>query len=237
MNEVFVKFEGTDREGIIAVGSYLIDAAKRLGADIDCDCGTEEESNACTVKILAGLELLSKPTSAEMEQLTDSERNSRQRLACQTKLEKPGELVVMTVKKKESKEKTAESGQSAEDFKKEFEELPLNEKFASLMELEAIALGETFSFILNSPYEAFGKVMDVMAGFGRDLEKKDREAKTPKDHKEPKKAAKKRAPRKTASRRKKAATDQGKNASKSSPKKKASENSEEPEKGDKEASE
>jgi hypothetical protein len=50
--------------------------------------------------------------------------------------------------------------------RREFEELPLEKKVANLLELEIITLSETFSFVLNSPWKIFGKVMDVMAEFG-----------------------------------------------------------------------
>jgi hypothetical protein len=50
------------------------------------------------------------------------------------------------------------------------------------MKLEAIALGDTFSFIVNSPYKIFEKVGDVMAGFGMKLENKEREARRPEEH-------------------------------------------------------
>ena len=34
------------------------------------------------------------------------------------------------------------------------------------MQLEAIALGETFAFVINSPFKVFEKIGDVMAEFG-----------------------------------------------------------------------
>jgi len=185
MNEVYIEFEGTDREGAVAVGTYLIDAAKRLGFDLECDCSLEEPSAHCSVKVLKGTPLLSPPTAFETEHLSDADRIDRQRLACQARIEKPGEIRLMTVKKESKEEKTAKEESKAEEFKEEFRELPLREKFSSLVELELMALGDTLSFVMNSPYEAAGKVMDVMAEFGLDLEKKDREAKVPDEHIKP----------------------------------------------------
>ena len=88
---------------------------------------------------------------------------------------------MITQKNEENKPETEE--ENNEEYRKEFEELPLEKKIASLVELEVIALSETFSFILNSPYEIVGKVMDVMAEFGLKLEDEDKEAKRPKEHK------------------------------------------------------
>ncbi|MDH3493466.1 MAG: (2Fe-2S)-binding protein [Acidobacteriota bacterium] len=182
MNEVYVKFEGTLREGPVAVGTYLIDAARRLGVELECDCGAEDQCAQCAVRILKGAELLSEPTSFENEHLSSADRKDRQRLACQAKLEKPGEMEVMTVKKEKKEDKKTEEKSGTSEFKDEFKKMPLEEKISSLVELELMALGDTVSYVVNSPYEAFGKVMDVMAGFGLDLEKKEREAKVPEEH-------------------------------------------------------
>ncbi|MEZ5305821.1 MAG: hypothetical protein R2684_01615 [Pyrinomonadaceae bacterium] len=180
MNEAYVVFTDTGREGFLPVGTYLIDAAGRLGVDIECHCNLpeSEEANQCIVGIVKGSELLSPPTALEIEQLGIKGRNGEQRLACQSKIVEPGELEVMTEKKnEEAKEKS-----TAEEFRKEFSEMPLGEKISSLVELEAMAMADTLSYIVGSPYEAVGKVMDVLAGFGRKMEDSDREAKVPEEH-------------------------------------------------------
>ena len=185
MKEVYIKFKGTGREGTVAAGAYLIDAARRLGVDLDCECKTEEPTNACAVKIFKGTTLLSKPTSEEIEQLGEAERKDKQRLACQTKLEKPGEIEVMVVKKEVEEEEVKDDPEArTEAFKKDFAELPLDKKIASLVEIEAMALSDAFSYVLNSPYEAVGKVVEVMSGFGRDMEEKERAEKVPEEHRE-----------------------------------------------------
>jgi len=61
-------------------------------------------------------------------------------------------------------------------------QLPLEKKISSLLQLEAIALGETVSFVINSPFKVFEKAMDVMAEFGFKLEKEAKEATRPKEH-------------------------------------------------------
>jgi ferredoxin len=184
--EVIINFESENREGIVAVGTYLIDAAKRLGIDVECDCKIEgvESTHSCAMKISKGETVLSEPTLFEKEQLNSVALQKGERLACQAKIEKAGEITVMSVKKKEKAEEEKDSEEKIrEDFKKEFEELPLEKKISNLLELEAIALSETFSFVLNSPYAAVGKVMDVLAGFGLKMEKEDKEAKRPDEHK------------------------------------------------------
>ena len=177
MKEVELKFENEKRSGIVAVGSYLIDAANRLGVDIECE--RQGVTDLCAMKITSGRDLLSAPTLAEIEQLSEQRRKDGERLACQAKLEKTGEVVVMTNKKPEEVKPEEDK---TEEFKKEFAELPLEKKIANLLELEFMTLSDTFNFVLNSPYAIIGKAMDVMAEFGLKLEEKDKEAKRPKDH-------------------------------------------------------
>lgn len=177
MEEVELKFENEKRSGIVAVGSYLIDAAHRLGVDIECE--RQGESDLCAMKIMSGRDLLSAPTLAEIEQLSEQRRKDGERLACQAKLEKAGEVVVMTNKKTEEVKPEEDK---TEEFKKEFAELPLEKKIANLLELEFMTLSETFNVVLNSPYTVIGKAMDIMAEFGLKLDAKDKEAKRPKEH-------------------------------------------------------
>ncbi len=87
----------------------------------------------------------------------------------------------MTNEKQEEKSKETIDEQN-EQYKKEFKDLPLEKKISALVQLEAIALGETFSFIFNSPYMVFDKVMDVMAEFGLKKEQQGKQAGRPKEH-------------------------------------------------------
>ena len=88
----------------------------------------------------------------------------------------------MTAEKKTEKATESEVDDKNEKYKKEFADMPLEKKIASLVQLEAIALGETFSFILNSPYMIFDKAMDVMAEFGFRKEENARVPKRPEEH-------------------------------------------------------
>jgi ferredoxin len=182
--EAEIKFEPEGRTGVIAIGSYLYDAAKRLGIEVG-ECERRGESDLCAVQIVSGKNLLSEPTKAELETLGSDRFIKGERLACQAKVVAAGEIVVMAEKKKQTteEEKKSEERKKVEDFRKEFDEMPLEKKIAALLELEAVALGETFSFIMNSPYHIFGKVMDVMAEFGLKMDKEQKDAKTPDEHK------------------------------------------------------
>ena len=184
MAEVEVKFEREKREGVVAVGTYVIDAAKRFGIHFDEICLRESDEHHCPVTISSGIGLLSPLTATEKEYFEKNGRKTNERLACQAKIEKAGEVVIMTKKKpKDAAEEAKSDTDRSEDYKKAFEDMPLEKKIASLVQLETIALGETVSFIINSPFKIADKVMDVMAEFGLKKEEKEREAARPAEHK------------------------------------------------------
>lgn len=174
MNEVDIRFETEEVEGAVAVGSYLIDAAKRVGVDIGCDrLGL---SDACAMMVKEGADLLTEPTKAEHEVLGKERLRGGERLGCQAKLNAPGSMLVKTT------EPLIPDVTIEEQFEKKFAELPLEEKVSQLLRLETMTFGDTFSFLLNSPYKVFGKVMDVMADFGLTMDKESKEAVKPDEH-------------------------------------------------------
>jgi len=181
---VEIKFERENRSGIIPVGTYLFDAARRLGIRLDAELFGESED--AVVQILQGKDLLSDLTKFETEHLSEANRKKGERLARQAKFEKSGEVVIMT-KEKVKEEKPSEEAKK-EEYRKEFEELPLEKKIASLVELEAIALRDTLSYVMNSPYKIGEKIIDVLAEFGLKIEKEEKNGATPKEHKETAKA-------------------------------------------------
>jgi len=182
MGEVEIKFENEGLTGIVAVGTYVLDAAKRLGLRFEDKCRPEEGVHFCSLQISNGGERLSPLTSAEEEHFAEHGRKSNERLGCQAKFDEPGEVVIMTEKKKaEASEEKAE--EKSEQYKKDFVELPLEKKLADLVHLEAIALSETVSFIVNSPFKIGEKIMDVMAEFGLKKETEEKEAVRPEEHK------------------------------------------------------
>ena len=177
---VEIKFEvenKPERSGIVAEGTYLWDAAKRLGIYLKAECGGQGKCDTCAVTIKEGAGNLSSPTSAEMHHLTDEQRENGERLACQTRIQRSGEIVVMV---KETAEETEEKKER--NFRKDFQELPLEKKFSTLVEIEAVALGETVNFIANLPVTLGNKVVDLMAQFGLNIDKQSRSSRRPAEH-------------------------------------------------------
>lgn len=175
MKDAEVKFERENAEGIVAVGSYLSDAAKRFGVKFEADCVPAAGEHFCQVRIVDGSEFLSEKTSAE----NDADLDKGWRIACHAKIEKAGEIVVMT---KEKPASAKEDKDQAEDYRKRFEDLPLEKKMAELVRLESIALSETLNFVVNSPYKIADKVMDFLAELGFRAETEKKESAKPEEH-------------------------------------------------------
>lgn len=181
MSNVLLKFEREDSEGYVAVGTYLIDAAKRFGIDLTGAGESDEMPIPESVLIVTGSQLLSPLTETENVHFSAHGRRKNERFASQARIESAGEIVIMTNEKKTAEE--TDAGDQDEKYKKDFTEMPLEKKIAALVQLEAITLGETFSFIYNSPSLIFSKVMDVMAEFGLKKEADAKDAARPEEHK------------------------------------------------------
>lgn len=182
-----IRFEPSGREGLVAEGTYVNDAANRLGIFFEPGCLRYENgvTHGCAVRVLQGAELLSVPTQEEIDNLSEEARVKGERFSCQTRIEHAGTLVIEILKVEEpQKDEEDVKEERFQEFRKEFSELTLNQKVGKLVQLEAITLGETFSAILNLPYTIGDQVMGVMAGFGKDMDKAEREAKHPKEHAE-----------------------------------------------------
>src|ERR1044072_6120164 len=93
---VSITFEPSGINGLVAQGTYLIDAARRTGAPLGTGCTAGKgECPACVVSVKSGAELLSPPSVAEERQLGVEQLDQSLRLACQVKMENHGDVVVM----------------------------------------------------------------------------------------------------------------------------------------------
>jgi ferredoxin len=173
------KLEGEGRGGIVAEGTYLWDAAKRLGVRLPAECEGRGECDTCAVVVREGATLLSELTNAERERLSPERLAAGERLACQCKVERGGTLRIEPVPVTERAETTEEVKR---DFSTEFRTLPLQEKLATLVELEAIAAAQTLKAMADLPGSLVQKGLNVMAGFGRAREQRQRAAHRPAEH-------------------------------------------------------
>jgi ferredoxin len=176
---VDIKFEPDGRHGLIAEGTYLWDAAKRLGVRLPAECKGRGECDTCALVVEQGATLLSSLTEAERGHLSPERLAAGERLACQAKVERGGELVLRIVP---ATERAVTSDEAARDLRKEFRELPLGRKLSTLVELEAVTMFETLSSIIEVPFMIGEKLMDLMAGRGRSLSEREQAARRPSEH-------------------------------------------------------
>lgn len=179
---VEIKFEPDGLSGIIAEGTYLWDAGKRLGVRLPAECEGRGECDTCAVKIEEGATLLSSLTEAERVRLSPERLATGERLACQARIERAGLLVLRPVPVTERAETTEET---IKDFRKEFKELPLQRKLATLVELESVTMFQTLSALADLPFSLGEKVMNLMAGKGREMSRHERAARRPAEHRPP----------------------------------------------------
>lgn len=85
-----------DRECSAKTGDRLLDVARANHSHIGYFCGGNALCQTCYVKVLEGAELLSPMTNAEKAMLSDALVCEGTRMACQTFIEKPGKISILS---------------------------------------------------------------------------------------------------------------------------------------------
>jgi len=152
---VEIKFEPDGPGGSVAEGTGILDAATRLGFHIPADCGGRGECDSCAVTVITGASLLSALTEGERKELSPERLAGGERLACQCKAERGGELSLRLVAPSE-RARTADEKTAA--LRKEFSELPFERKVSTLIQLETIAMSQALDTIADRSV-AFGKLI------------------------------------------------------------------------------
>lgn len=206
MNTAVVSLKQESIEGPAPVGSQLSAVMRRFGVYVDKSCDRAANHHECAVVIISGDRSLSPLTPVETEHFGESGRKSIERLACEAVITAAGEITIMTKEKKAAETKEA----AKETIVDEFTAMPLEEKLSNLVRMEAVALGETLEFVINSPMKVFEKIGDALAEIGMkiDAEAKKTTARTtePADAEKPK-AAKPKTTTRRPTRAKKPAAD------------------------------
>lgn len=161
-----VYFQNEGLQGLAAVGSCLSDVARRFGVKQDKRCGIAGADHSCVAKISRGGGILSPRSDIERDYFKAGRNSVEYRLMCQACIIGEGEVVIMTSAKTSAAAGESKKKDLNEAFKKAFEKMPLEKKIANLVDLEAMTLGDTVSYVLNSPFKVFEKVVDAMAEFG-----------------------------------------------------------------------
>lgn len=164
--------DGGGLTGLVAEGSYLLDAANRMGVRLPAECGGRGDCDTCAVVVEEGADVLSARTESEQRHLGVERLEAGERLACQARFVRSGSVAVRPVPVMMREETTEET---AKDFKEEFRRLPLRKKLATLAGLEAEMAYETVVRAVDLPFELFGKGLDLLGGRGRRLAQAERE--------------------------------------------------------------
>jgi ferredoxin len=168
---VSITFEPSGINGLVAQGTYLIDAARRMGAPLGAGCTAGKgECPACLVSVKSGGELLSPPSMTEETQLGVEHLDQSLRLACQVKLETPGDVVVMVAARPQTHPSETDS---IAELQKRFGALPLRKKIATLMQFEAITASETFDAAIEKPLAYGSKAFDSIVNRARSTRAQD----------------------------------------------------------------
>ncbi len=176
---VNLKFGVDGETTTVPTGSYLLDAGRRVGKRIPADCGGTGQCETCAVVVNQGMELLSPLTDAERTNLNAERLAMNERLACQVRLERSGDLIVTLVPQAERAETKEEN---ADDVRRDFRKLPLNKKFRTLVEFEAMTAYQTLNAISSVPSVIGGRIFEVLAKRGRTLDERERAARRPAEH-------------------------------------------------------
>lgn len=135
-----------------------------MGVSLGAGCTIGKgECPSCLVSVKAGANLLSPPSAAEQRQLGDEQLEQSLRLACQVKLESPGEVVVMASAYRPS----GSTRDAASELRKEFGTLPLSQKIAMLLQFEAITMSEAFDSAIEKPLAFGARTMDAFMNRAR----------------------------------------------------------------------
>jgi len=212
---VYVTFEPSGCSGLVASGTYLWDAAKRLGVKLPSGCDSRSECDNCFLTIKEGTEFLSPVTDLEREKLGEDKLNIGERLACQAKIIGAGDVVIHVPSEEEIEEPVfdkfakefgklaldkkhfvlaqlgqatvrhgfradlslIEHGETANAFRKEFDEMSQAQKIVTVTKLESGTAIHTAFSVLNLPYTIGEKLLDFMAVKGRKIHQEEKENK------------------------------------------------------------
>jgi ferredoxin len=163
---VSITFEPSGISGLVAQGTYLIDAARRMGAPLGAGClAGKGDCPSCVIAIKAGGSLLSPPTSIEDKLLGAAGLSDSLRMACQAKIEGQGEIVLMVTAYRPHE--TGPPVDLSSDIEKKFGELSLNQKIAALLKFEAITMSEAFDAALKKPIAVGTRAFDSVVARAR----------------------------------------------------------------------
>ena len=145
-----ITFEQDGGSGLVASGSSLWEAGRRLGVGLRADCRGRGECDACAVLIIQGSELVSPANESEYKVLGAERVAAGERLACQTTLVKAGKLTARVLP----------VGESA-GSEKALGSLPLKQQVGAFIETEAKAITEAVNMLRGKSNALLEKFLNL----------------------------------------------------------------------------
>lgn len=165
MADVYIKFEREGVEGAVPTGTSLAEAGRRLGIRFD-DCKPAVYEHCCSLVVRTGNDLLSPLTDVEAEHFVAKSRTN-ERLACEAKITETGEIIIMT---EQNTEEATNTNIPKVNFQDDFNALPLDKKFATLLQLEVATLSEAFNYVAKTSLGFFEQIGVAISDFGTKVE-------------------------------------------------------------------
>ncbi len=190
---VEVTFYPSGITGLVATGTYVSDAARRLGVKLIDKCVPAEGKHFCAFKVMSET-ALSPITADEKAFFSGSVKDEAAilRLGCRTRLVKPGEIeITMPANEENPKRSVSNAGtdnpgqtskDSTDDYLQRFAALPLEQKISELVKLEAIALSDTLTYVMNAPFTIADRILGGLAELGLKKEREMAESLRPDEH-------------------------------------------------------
>ena len=154
---VEITFEQDGGNGLVAQGTSLWEAARRLGVRLRSDCNGQGECDACAVLIIQGAELLSPVRDAEQKILGPERLGRAERLACQTSLDRAGVVIVRPAP-------IAASAGKKQESRTAFRDLPLKKQLGKLIEIEATTISKAVNALRGKSNAMIGKFLNLQPG-------------------------------------------------------------------------
>ncbi|SRR6266542_5481707 len=152
---VEITFQPSGISGLVAEGSYLSQAASRMGIKISGTCSGTAECESCVISILEGHSVLSTPTEHELRMLGQHGSVKDHRLACQTIIERSGQLVIEIMPERKQNQEA--------EMRNAFKQLPFDKKLLTLVQLEALAMSEAYDTVVDKALSLGGKVFNFIS--------------------------------------------------------------------------
>jgi ferredoxin len=149
---VQITFEPDCGSGLVAEGTCIWEAARRLGVGLRAECKGRGDCDSCAVIVERGGGLLSTVTSAEVKMLGSVRLGQAERLACQAILLSQGEIAL----------RLAPVSEANSDRANTLRGLPFKEKVGALIELEAVTMTEALNSLRGGYHALFGKLLNLL---------------------------------------------------------------------------